>query len=892
MESIAQLNAALAGRYSVDRVIGSGGMATVFLAQDLRHARRVAVKVLAPELRAAIGVERFLSEIRVTANLHHPHLLSLFDSGEADDLLFYVMPYVEGESLRTRLNRERQLPVDEAVRIAVGVASGLDYAHRRGVVHRDLKPENILLHDGQPMIADFGIALALSKASSDRVTQTGLAVGTPQYASPEQATGDRLIDGRTDIYSLGTVMYEMLAGAPPHAAATTQAMIAKVVTDRAINVRALRPSVPVHVAEAVDRALEKLPADRFANPQEFADALRGRWGSAVSLVLTPTERDAIDGRVFRKRLRDPVLLVAAGAALAIGALGAWGLTGPARSVLDAPVRIPLVFDPDESLGSGASGSPLAVTRTDDGEDLVAYTSRRGAARPRIMLRPMRESAARPLPDTDDALYPAFSPDSRWIVFLAPKNQLKKLKVDGSSATPLTTVAAFGIAWASPGAIVVGQENGALLKVPSNGGPPVAFTALDAATGETSQRWPVAIDHGNTILYTSWRPDGPHVGVTSLRDGKCKLVPVTGTPLGLVDEMLVYLNTLGQVMAARFNVRRATIQSPMLVEQSQTSVAGAAKAALSAAGTLVYQVVDTTLMEIVQVDADGRSRAVPIERHAFRDLRISPEGTRVALTLTSAANTPNIHLYDLAGGDLGAFTTDGGSRPEWTRDGRILYVRGASGGDLWIRSADRRGAGERLLPRSASPAQGLLTRDGTTIVYRTDSESEDGPSIWYRALRGDTTRTLFAGGKNDRSTTTAPALSLDERILAYVSDESESGSYEVYVKPFPGTSSYCLVSDKGGTEPVWSRDPAQPNLLYYRHGRQLLSVVVGLSPGCSVRDRKVVYEGGLVADDYHRQYDVSPDGKFLLILREYQHNSGVEVVHNWGNELRARVAKAR
>ena len=234
-------------------------MATVYLARDVKHDRRVALKVLNPELGAVLGVERFLSEIRVTANLQHPNLLPLFDSGEADGLLFYVMPFVEGESLRAKLAREKQLPIDEAIRIATAIAGALDYAHRHGVIHRDLKPENILLHDGQPLIADFGIALAVSNAGGARVTQTGLSLGTPQYMSPEQATGDRGIDGRTDIYSLGAITYEMLAGEPPHVGNTAQAIIARLMTEDPRPLTVARRSVPPYVDDAVQRALEKLP---------------------------------------------------------------------------------------------------------------------------------------------------------------------------------------------------------------------------------------------------------------------------------------------------------------------------------------------------------------------------------------------------------------------------------------------------------------------------------------------------------------------------------------------------------------------------------------------------------------------------------------------------------
>ena len=278
MELVASLNAALAGRYVVEREIGAGGMATVFLARDLRHQRPVALKVLDRDLGAALGAERFLSEIRVTASLQHPNLLPLFDSGDVTDgdgsvCLFYVMPFVEGETLRRRLVREKLLPVDEAVRIATTIAGALDYAHRHGVVHRDLKPENILFHDGQPLVADFGIALAVSNAAGPRMTQTGLSLGTPQYMAPEQAMGDRTIDARADIYALGTVTYEMLTGEPPFTGPTAQAVAAKVITERASAVMLSRASVPAHVDEAIARALEKLPADRFQSAADFAKAI-------------------------------------------------------------------------------------------------------------------------------------------------------------------------------------------------------------------------------------------------------------------------------------------------------------------------------------------------------------------------------------------------------------------------------------------------------------------------------------------------------------------------------------------------------------------------------------------------------------------------------------------
>src|SRR5687767_12512040 len=286
-EILSRLQGALTDRYRIEREIGAGGMATVYLAQDLRHDRRVALKLLRPELSAVIGAERFLAEIKLTANLQHPHILPLFDSGAADGFLFYVMPYVEGESLRSRLTREKQLPVADAVRIASEVASALDYAHRHGVVHRDIKPENILLHDGRALVADFGIALAASKAGGNRMTETGMSLGTPHYMSPEQAMGEREITARSDVYAIGVVLYEMLTGDPPFTGSTAQAIVARVLTETPRPILPQRHTIPPAIEAAVLTALEKLPADRFATAAEFAQALAAPRLSAPTTVATP-----------------------------------------------------------------------------------------------------------------------------------------------------------------------------------------------------------------------------------------------------------------------------------------------------------------------------------------------------------------------------------------------------------------------------------------------------------------------------------------------------------------------------------------------------------------------------------------------------------------------------
>ncbi|MFL5518622.1 MAG: protein kinase domain-containing protein [Gemmatimonadales bacterium] len=312
-EAASRLRESLAERYRIERELGQGGMATVYLAHDLRHDRNVAIKVLRPELAAVIGAERFLREIKTIATLQHPHILGLIDSGEVNGTAYYVMPLVEGESLRDRLRREKQLPIADALRLAAEVAAALDYAHRHGVIHRDIKPENILLHDGSALVADFGIALAVSSAGGNRMTETGMSLGTPHYMSPEQAMGEREITARSDVYALGCVTYEMLTGDPPFIGSTAQAIIAKVMTDKPASIRRLRERVPEEVDEAVLTALEKLPADRFATAAEFAAAIDVRGGATIRSASTSS----------RLRPRAPLFLRPA--ALVAGALTLAGL---------------------------------------------------------------------------------------------------------------------------------------------------------------------------------------------------------------------------------------------------------------------------------------------------------------------------------------------------------------------------------------------------------------------------------------------------------------------------------------------------------------------------------------------------------------------------------------
>ena len=343
-------------------------MATVYLAHDEKHDRKVALKVLEPELAAVLGADRFVVEIRTTASLQHPHILPLFDSGIADGFLYYVMPYIEGEMIRDKLNRETQFGVDEAIRLAREVAEALDYAHRRGIIHRDIKPENVLLHDGRAMVMDFGIALAVSAAAGGRMTETGLSLGTPHYMSPEQATAEKELSPRSDVYSIARVLYEMLAGQPPHVGGAAQQVIMRIITEAARPVSDFRKNVPPNVVAALSKALEKLPADRFDSAKQFADAL-GNATFAVAGGAAPVAR-----ATSRRAWYASPLPYAAALAAALGVI-AWQTS---RNTTTATSNAPMRFVVKSPAGGIAVGRHFESSISADGRR-IAFIARDGSA---------------------------------------------------------------------------------------------------------------------------------------------------------------------------------------------------------------------------------------------------------------------------------------------------------------------------------------------------------------------------------------------------------------------------------------------------------------------------------------------------------------------------------
>jgi serine/threonine-protein kinase len=553
-----RLNTALAGRYRIERHLGAGGMATVFLAEDLKHKRKVALKVLKPELAAVLGAERFVQEITTTASLQHPHILALFDSGTADGFLFYVMPWIQGETLREKLNRETQLGVDEAVRIAREVLDALEYAHQHGIVHRDIKPENILLHGGHAMVADFGIALAVSAAAGGRMTETGLSLGTPHYMSPEQATAEKEITARSDVYSLGAVLYEMLTGQPPHLGGSAQQIIMRIITDTPRPVSEIRKSVPQNVAVAVSKALEKLPADRFESAKAFSDALANpAYMNAAFTGTAPTPVLASP-----QRARDLVLVGILVAAVAVSAT--WWLS---TRHTEAPLAVHFAFStaPSQPLGNTLG---LTVALSPNGQ-VVVYATADSTGHQRLFKRALDDLGQQPIAGTDAATFPFFSPDGRWLGFF-DGFQLKKIPVDGGTATPLADLPGiFGASWGPAG--IVASTNGKLVLVPSGGGTPVPLTRGDSTAGY----WPMVLPDGKAVVYATTPTGTAQLAVAVLSTGRVVDLGLPGrAPVGVVGGELIFQRADAALMAIPFDVgaRRVTGSARVVVAdvaQNQT-----------------------------------------------------------------------------------------------------------------------------------------------------------------------------------------------------------------------------------------------------------------------------------------------------------------------------------
>ena len=859
-DAVARLNAALEGRYAIERELGEGGMATVYLADDLKHQRKVALKVLKPELAAVIGAERFLAEIRTTANLQHPHILPLFDSGEADSLLYYIMPFIDGESLSDKLKRETQLPVDEALEIAVGVAGALDYAHRQGVVHRDIKPGNILLHEGQPLVADFGIALAVTVAGGDRLTETGLSLGTPSYMSPEQVAGEGELDGRSDQYSLACVLYEMLAGEPPFTAPTGQAVVAQILAVDPSPLGERRRTVPAGVAAAVHRALEKVPADRFATAGHFAEALTAP-GYPPPAVAHPAGAAS--------PAQSPVLVrILATALVVVGTLALWGRLGPGAPVPGtAVVRRTVIPVPMGQQLSIPQGGALPFALSPDGSTLVYAGVREG--RTSLYIRPLDSFESTELAGTEGARQPFFSWDGTQIGFFA-NQQLQRVLVDGGAPFQIAEApgAQQGASWGPNDTIVysaiterrmdanVPIARRELLKVSATGGEPLPLELQIAVTQDAGARlpnitWPHHLPDGEHLLI-SFGATGP-MFLASLALGE--LTPVVNgsqgqyLPGGSSSGHIIYREPGERVRAVAFDLASLQVTGdpfPLFENVFRGAQSGGSFIRISRTGSVVY-VAGGFERSLLLVERTGREVLLTEERLGYRFPRFSPDGTRVSVAVDPRPST--LWLFDVGSG-VGS-PIEGSQLSFWNPANGRLYAGQTFLVERW--------------PLTSSPDTAMIwpvsplfirswSRDGLTLIAATPGV-DTGQDLWHVQLGGDgVPDTLMATPFEERDAKLSP----DGNWLAYESDLS--GRPEIYLTTYPDLRDRQRVSSGGGNTPLWARDGSE---LYYRSGDRVMAVQVSLGSSASVSQPVVLFRG-----DYDSSqpagWDVDAQGRFLMV----------------------------
>jgi serine/threonine-protein kinase len=849
-------------------------MATVYLAHDIKHDRKVALKVLRPELAAVIGAARFLAEIRTTANLQHPHILPLHDSGEVDGTVFYVMPFVEGESLRDRLNREKQLPIDDAVRITKEVASALDYAHRHDVIHRDIKPENILLHDGTALVADFGIALAAVRTGAARMTETGMSLGTPTYMSPEQAMGERTLDARTDIYALGCVLYEMLTGEPPFTGPTAQAIVAKVMTDEPRSPTQLRRTVPGTVEAVVLRALQKLPADRFSSAAELTRALEHGGGE-----IGPVSRQAPG--VWRTTA---LVLAVVNVALA-GSLAWFAWRSREATVPTLTARLTTTADAPSDL--------RYATLSPDGSRL-AYVSSAAADGGRIWLRRMSDGVTSPIAETEGARQIFWSPDGTAIGFFSAGVLRVATIATGAVRALAPAPNSAGAAWSSNGTIVYSPFFGALWRVPATGGEPRRALLRTYASGQGS-REPSFLPDGRHFIYWQSGDGSGSLWLGDLETGDSRELAKRissaryvepGYVLFFQAETQARLEEPAPLFAQRFDVRRLTLEgepvmlSPRVDRPDQGAIFSASRDLL-----VMREAAPTPDQRphsaIYWLDrSTGRSTPINGAGPAWT-FRISHRGDRVAF------GGGGLWLHDPARDVAVRLRTKAPLPwpPVWSPDDKEIAV--VNGNRISIVRVDG-GGDERVLVTSEDnwtiPVDWAL--DASAIYYvREPSESRPHWDLWRHVLATSTNEAVLGGpGGNVLDARLSP----DGKWIAWESDAS--GRREVYVSAVDGGRALLRVSKAGGGSPHWRADGRE---LFYIAGDGRINVVgFQAGPNPTLSEPRTVTTNPVNPEPFGHdsfqptRFDVSPLGdRFIVQTPPDVGAYSLTLIQGWQTRLR-------
>ena len=882
------------GPYEILSAIGAGGMGEVYRARDTRLERIVALKILPNHLsdRAELR-ERFEREARTIASLNHPHICTLYDIGQQDGTDFLVMEYLEGETLAERL-KKGPLPIEQVLKYAIEISDALDKAHRKGITHRDLKPGNIMLTKSGTKLLDFGLAklrgpqgpvasLSALPTEGSNLTAQGTILGTLQYMAPEQLEGGG-VDARTDIFAFGVVVYEMATGKNAFEGKSQASLIAAILGREPPAMSSLQPMTPPALDRVVKKCLAKEPEKRWQAASDVCDELK--WIAESGSQFTSVPAAAVKGiRSLGRRALIPGLVILLSVAVVTG-LAIWNLKpDPTRPVSRTVITLP----PGQQL-AGLDGG-LAVALSPDGTHL-AYVARQGGAQ-QLYLRAMDSLEAKPIPGTEGAVSPFFSPDGQWMGFFA-SGELKKVSVSGGAAlTLVNAVYSYGATWGSQGMIAFAATTaGALQQVSDAGGAPQPLTRLEK--GDVSQRWPDFLPGGKAVLFAASLSGGnwnsAQVGVQPVGAGERRnLIQGATQPRYTPSGHLVYAQG-GSLMAVPLDRQRLAVAGsavPVVEGVLQSPVNGAAQYSFSSSGSLVYVPggLQSAQSRLAWVSRTGAEQPLAAPMRAYRNPQLSPDGRRVAVGIMEQET--QTWLYDLSQETLTRFTFEGNSNqnPVWTPDGkRIAFESNKEGSqNLFWQLADGSGGLERLTTSEYTHAPNSWSPDGQLLAY-IEVNPATGRDIWVLRLGDHKAQPFLRTPFNE----TAPRFSPDGRWLAYVSDES--GRNEIYVQPYPGPGGKWQISTEGGTEPAWNPNGRE---LFYRSGNKMMAVDIATQPGFAAHKPRVLFEGQYQPTPAtFPNYDVSPDGqRFLMIKPSEQAQAAptqINVVLNWFEELKQKV----
>jgi serine/threonine-protein kinase len=869
------------GPYEILSPIGAGGMGEVYKARDTRLDRTVAIKVLPEHLADTSELrERFDREARTISSLNHPNICVLHDIGRQGTTDFLVMEYLEGETLAQRLSKG-PLPLGETLRVAIEIAGALDNAHRQGVTHRDLKPGNIMLTKSGAKLLDFGLAKLKSLSDPVRpvslmqtagaaadLTAQGTILGTLQYMAPEQVEGHEA-DARSDIFALGTVIFEMITGKKTFEGRSQASLMAAILDREPPAVSSLQPATPLQLDHVIRRCLAKNPDDRWQSASDLRLELKWIVDSPPSDRIIPAAAPAPRSRAFPWSKAAIVSLVF----LILGAGAGWFLR-PAGKAGAPVIRLSIVLPSVEELVA-QGGPPIAFSP--DGSQIVYVANRR------LNLRPLDSLTAKPISGTENALEPFFSPDGRYIGFFA-QGKLKTVSVTGDTPQVLCD-APYGVggSWGTDGMIYfAGYNIGGLSKIPASGGAVQEVTKLNRDNGEVSHRWPQILPGAKAILFTVWTGPGwdeRSLEVLSLDTGVRRKIGQGAESGRYVSPGYMIYSRAGALAALPFDLRTLAVGSTPISLGAQADELGEGPA-FGVSDSAIAYIPDGGRFErrYAWVDRQGNTEILPAPPHAYENARISPDGRFAALQIVGPTYT--IWVYDFERATLSPLTSAGSGSsqaPAWTPDGKYITYRGTRHGfrNIYWKSADGSGEEERLTNSESIQTPVSWSPDGKWLTFNENAAS--GINLWILPRDDRSKPILF------QKNATGGQFSPDGNWIAYTS--LESGRNEVYVRPFQSQGAKTQISNQGGSEPVWSRDGRE---LFYLNDLKTMVVDVRTQPSFTAGSPRALFTGHFEpSQNGVSGYDISRDGKrFLKVLSpRTEAVSQFNIVLNWLEELK-------